>query len=129
MNARTALSLLSPALFLACAPGLAQPRTPAVLRGTISTQAPAVRRIVAGPVSLRAYAGFGRAHLFLAEDCRQLSEASPSQPIVADRRLAVEVPAGQVACLATDSRRSFELLWRAVPRGDEAPALASRSER
>lgn len=45
-------------------------------------------------------------------------------PLVADRVAYVPVAAGQVACLRTDTGRSFELLWHAFATSESATRLA-----
>jgi hypothetical protein len=100
-----------------------------MLHGAVVTRDRSVRAIVAGPVSLRAYADVNGGRVFVATDCRQPDSSSPAQPVPADRRLAVEVPLGRMACLATDTARSFELLWRARPFQGPLSAVSALGDR
>ena len=119
MMTRMVLVSLVSSVFFGCATAPAPGR--AMEHGALVTYGPSVREIVRGPVTLRAYSGFAGGRVFVARDCA----ATPSAglPVKADQRLSVEVPAGSVACLATQNRRPFELLWRA--RGVQSSAVVA----
>jgi hypothetical protein len=91
-------------------------------RGAVAVSGPTVKVVTAGPVLLHGYSGFSGGALFLAQkqtgtdaDCAAALARPGARPValVADRVAYVPVAVGQVACLVTDTRRPFELLWHA----------------
>jgi hypothetical protein len=96
-------------------------------RSAVAVAGHAVRAVTVGPALLHGYSGFSGGALFLAQkqtgtdaDCAAALASPGARPmaLVPDRVVYVPVGAGQVACLVTDSRRPFELLWHAF---DKAP--------
>ena len=94
-------------------------------RGTVDVTGHTVRAVTTGPALLHGYSGFSGGAIFVAPsvagtdaDCSAAlanSGAIRPTPLAADRVAHVTVGAGQVACLVTDTRRPFELLWHAFP--------------
>jgi hypothetical protein len=113
MTTRIALALLVSTLSVGCAAGHLNDNGRAIGHGAIVTHAPSVQSIVRGPVQLRVYAGSSGGRIFVAENCGTVSPSPLRLPVKADQSLSIDVPTGYAACLATDTRRSFELLWRA----------------
>ena len=127
MTTRIALGFLASTLVLGCA--TLHPAGGGGTRGhgAIATYRPAVRAIVRGPVALRAYADSSGGRVFFADDCDAPVGAGAGREVRPNRPLALDVPAGTAACLATAVRRPFELLWRArTPRPLDVAAVAAR---
>jgi hypothetical protein len=91
-------------------------------RGTVAVSGRAVKAVTTGPALLHGYSEFSGGAIFVAPvatgtdaDCATVlaNGGSSVQPLVADRVAYIPVGAGQVACLVTDTRRPFELLWHA----------------
>jgi hypothetical protein len=110
-------------------------RDPGRRGGAVVTRGPSVKAIIAGPALIHAYSEFPGGTIYRARaatgtdaDCG-LPEGASVTPAAtrlgADRVTSFEVAQGQVACLATSTKRSFELLWHAmkVPNG---PVLQAR---
>lgn len=96
-----------------------------VQRGAVVTRGPAAVAVVRGPAVLHAYAQFAGGALYTApavagddRDC--LTATGDRTAVRAERRLSLVVPAGEVACLATETRGAFELVWHA--HRDDRPA-------
>ncbi|MEA2700503.1 MAG: hypothetical protein QOI66_4774 [Myxococcales bacterium] len=99
----------------------------------------AALRVTMGPALLHGYSGFPGGAIFVAQavagtdaDCSAtLANGADvrSTPLIADRMVQVSVGAGQVACLATDTQRSFELLWHTFAIDSAEPILASAQTR
>ena len=92
-------------------------------RGTVEVIGQAVKAVAAGPVLIHGYSGFSGGAIFVAPviagndaDCSTaLAQGGVrTMPLIADRVALVPVGAGQVACLATNTERPFELLWHAL---------------
>jgi hypothetical protein len=91
-------------------------------RGIVNVSGRAAKTVTTGPALLHGYSEFSGGALFVAPaatgtdaDCadpRAGGDGSAHQ-LVADRVEYIPVGAGQVACLVTDTRRPFELLWHA----------------
>jgi hypothetical protein len=108
-------------------PGTAWARSARSEGGGVETRGPAASIVVVGPVALHAYSEFGGGWLHTApevtgtdRDCQGLS--SSATPLLADRIATFAVDDGQVVCLETTTKGSFELLWHAVSR----PAVGRR---
>jgi hypothetical protein len=104
-------------------------------RGTVAVTGRAVKAVTTGPALLHGHSEFSGGALFVAPvatgtdaDCATAlaSGGGDVQPLVADRVAYVSVGAGQVACLMTDARRPFELLWHAF-RLDGSYLAAAKS--
>jgi len=112
---------------------------PAESRGAVEVKGPTVKVVTTGPVLIHAYSGFSGGALFLAPlvagtvaDCSTaLANHGNGRPIplVADRVAYVPVAVGQVACLRTDTGRSFELLWHAFATSESKTRLAQAKSR
>jgi hypothetical protein len=95
--------------------------------GTIVVAQKAVRAIVPGPTLLHVYSGTSGGTIFVAPfatgedgDCSGPAGDAlfRAAPVAADQVLVFSVRPGEVACLATTTDRSFELLWHARPLVD-----------
>ncbi|HET6283666.1 MAG TPA: hypothetical protein VFH73_22110 [Polyangia bacterium] len=91
-------------------------------RGELVVKGESVKAFAAGPSTVRLYSMDHGGKVFTAPattgtdaDCLAARKAAGDrqQPVQMDRRNVLEVAAGDVACLATTSPRSFELLWHA----------------
>jgi len=104
-------------------------------RGTVVATGHVVKAVTAGPALVHGYSDIAGGTLFLARavtgtdaDCSAAlanHDAGVRTPLVADRVAQVSVGAGQIACLVTDTHRSFELLWHAFSTGTSATVVAS----
>ena len=81
-----------------------------------------------GPIALHAYSQFVGGSLYTApavtgtdRDCQGSASATPVQ---ADRIATFAVGKGQVGCLKTTEKGSFELLWHAVSQPVRAVVVA-----
>lgn len=99
-------------------------------RGTVSSTSPGSRAIVAGPITVHAYAAFGggkiygtRAATGTDADCAGVQPGAAAVPLPADKVVSVTVPAGEMACLRTETVTGYELLWHAQAQ----PGMAPRS--
>jgi hypothetical protein len=93
------------------------------VRGVVDADGPAVRAVTAGPVVIHAFSQFGGGAMFTVPaatgtdaDCTtaRAGRSAHEEPIAPDRRLVFTAAAGETVCLATSTRRRFELLWHAV---------------
>jgi hypothetical protein len=98
-------------------------------RGTVLVAGPSVKAVVVGPVAIHAYSAFSGGAIYTApaitgtdSDCQAHAGASASTDLRADRVTTFTVGAGQVACLATNTTKSFELLWH-TQKDVPSPAL------
>jgi hypothetical protein len=91
-------------------------------RGEMIVKGESVKVFAAGPTTVRLYSMDHGGKFFTAPattgtdaDCAQAQKTASDrqQPVQVDRRNVLEVAAGNVACLATSSPRSFEFLWHA----------------
>jgi hypothetical protein len=108
---------------------------PADTRGAVEVTGHAVKAVTAGPALVHGYSGFSGGQIFVAPivagddtDCAAAlakQEVVSRTTLVADQMAYVPVGAGQVACLVTDTRRPFELLWHAFPVTAPEMRLAS----
>jgi hypothetical protein len=96
-------------------------------RGQVSVKGAAVKSVVVGPVAIHAYSAFSGGALYAVKavtgtdaDCQGQAEGARAE-LRADGIVNFTVGAGQVACLATSTTRSFELLWHAQK---DAPAAS-----
>jgi len=99
-------------------------------RGTVTINSGAVKAFAAGPAVVHAYSQDrgGRVFAVAAEsgtddDCARARAVAPSA-LAADSIQVVTLAPGQVACIETDSRRNYELLWHARPATPEETAVA-----
>jgi hypothetical protein len=93
-------------------------------RGQVTVRGPSVRAVTVGPMVLHAFSGFPGGALYTApavtgtdQDCNQrerIDEALARGKVAADRRVVLNLDAGEVACLVTQNHGSFELLWHAT---------------
>jgi len=91
-------------------------------RGSMVVKGESVKVFAAGPTSVHLFSMDRGGKFFTAlattgtdADCVQAHRGSADRQkaIEVDRRNVIDVGAGEVACLATTSPRSFELLWHA----------------
>ena len=101
-------------------------------RGTVVSSTAGQRAIVAGPVDVHAYAGFGGGEVYLVntntgsdDDCAAEPDHSPALPVPSDKVISVTVPAGRTACLRTRSATGYELLWHARAHSEPRAMLAT----
>ena len=98
-------------------------------RGVVEITGRAVKAVTVGPATLHTYSGFAGGAIFVAgavagtdADCAA-ALASPATPrpttLVPDVVMRIQLGAGEVACLVTDTSGGFELLWHAFARSDE----------
>jgi hypothetical protein len=110
---------------LACATGEVRPGVVA-RRGQMVVSGPTFAAVTAGPARVQVYTGSVGASLYAVpadkgtdEDCRPERRLSPAvailTPVLPDRRTALEVPAGQLACVSTSQPGHLELMWRTRP--------------
>jgi hypothetical protein len=109
----------------------------APVRGDVLVQGPSVKAVVMGPVAIHAYSEFLGGALYTARavtgtdaDCQAGAAEGARTGLLADRVVNFTVGAGQVACLATTTSRSFELMWhvqKAAPAA--APTMLARNGR
>jgi hypothetical protein len=97
-------------------------------RGQVSVSGAAVKAVVVGPVAIHAYSAFSGGTVYAAPavtgtdaDCNAQPLGGTSTTLRADSVVDIHVGAGQIACLATNTVRPFELLWHA---SKDAPAAA-----
>ena len=98
--------------------GIAAARGANAEHGIIKTRGLVTKVVAMGPITLHAYSQFAGGSLYIApvvtgtdRDCQGSARETP---VGADRITAFAVSAGQVACLNTTTKGSFELLWHAV---------------
>jgi len=101
-------------------------------RGQVSVSGSAVKAVVAGPVAIHAYSGFSGGTIFAVRaitgtdaDCKAQPVSGTNTTLRADSVVDFRVGTGQVACLATSTDRSFELLWHAA-KDAAAPMMLAR---
>jgi hypothetical protein len=91
-------------------------------RGSMVVNGESVKVFAAGPTSVHLFSMDRGGKFFTAPattgtdaDCVQAEKgaADRQKAIEVDRRNVIEVGAGEVACFASTSPRSFELLWHA----------------
>ncbi len=100
-------------------------------RGTVFSSAPGTRAIVAGPVDVHAYSGFGGGEIYLVNastgsdsDCAGTPAQTFAVSVPHDKVISVSVPVGRTACLRTRDVKGYELLWHARA-GQESGTLVS----
>jgi hypothetical protein len=100
-------------------------------RGTVFSSSPGTRAIVTGPTTVHAYAGFGGGEIYSTRaatgtdsDCPRIQQDSAAVPLPADKVISVTVPAGEIACLRTQTVRGYELLWHALAQQPTPSLLA-----
>jgi hypothetical protein len=114
--------LLALAIATCAVSGTASAHDASHLRGDVLTRGPAAKVVAVGPIALHAYSEFAGGTLFSApavtgtdRDCAlALASQQAGARIPADKITSFTVPQGQVVCLATATKGSFELLWHAV---------------
>ena len=106
-------------------------------RGDVLVQGPSVKAVVVGPVAIHAYSEFAGGALYTARavtgtdaDCQAGAAEGARTGLRADSVVSFTVGAGQVACLATTTSRSFELLWHSQKNTPvAAPTMLARNGR
>ncbi len=109
--------------------GIASARSASSERGTIEARGPVAKVVAVGPVAFHAYSEFAGGSLYTApavtgtdRDCK--GSSASRTPVQADRIATFAVGEGQVACLSTTTKGSFELLWHAVSQPVPAMVIA-----
>ena len=99
--------------------GIASARSLNSERGIVEARGPVAKVVAMGPVAFHAYSEFAGGSLYTApavtgtdRDCK--GSSASTTPVQADRIATFAVGEGQVACLSTTTKGSFELLWHAV---------------
>jgi hypothetical protein len=102
-----------------------------VPRGAVLTSGPSTKVVAAGPIAMHAYSQFAGGSLYTVRavtgtdaDCANAKGAPVTLP--ADRVTNFSVGAGEVACLATTTKGSFELLWHGAPVTAPSPVMVAK---
>jgi hypothetical protein len=89
-------------------------------RGTVLAGSPGTRTIVAGPMTVHAYAGFSGGEIYRTPgatgtdaDCARVRGTAVPIPVPADKVVSITIPAGEIACLRTEDSTDYELVWHA----------------
>ena len=106
-------------------------------RGALEVTGRSARVVTAGPVLMHSYSGFSGGSIFVAllvtgtdADCSSaLKTSSQPSPLIADHISVIEVGPKEIACLTTDSARSYELLWHAFFLTDARVLVAKAGKR
>lgn len=114
--------------------GIASARSGGIERGTVVARGPVAKVVVEGPIALHAYSEFAGGSLYTARaitgtdrDCKGSSTGTTA--VQADRIATFTVGEGQVACLSTTTKGSFELLWHAVSQPVPASVVLAKAGR
>jgi hypothetical protein len=114
--------------------GIASARAVNARRGDVVTRGPAAKMVAAGPIALHAYSQFGGGALYAVpavtgtdRDCQ--GPVPGATPIEADRIEIFAVGENQVACLATTTNGSFELMWHAVSQPAPSATVLAKAGR
>jgi hypothetical protein len=98
--------------------GMAATRSANAEHGIVETRGLVTKVVAVGPITLHAYSQFAGGWLYIAPAVtgtdRDCQGSASGTPVGADRITAFAVSQGQVACLNTTTKGSFELLWHAV---------------
>jgi len=104
------------------------------LRGDVIVRGPSVKAVVVGPADIHAYAAYAGGAIYTTRavsggdaDCQAAGVGRTR--LEADRVHVMRVEAGQVACLATETQGSFELLWHGHDQKDAPVAVAAGASR
>jgi hypothetical protein len=122
MNKQLAGVVLSVALgFTGGVAGCATSPRRSVVRGAVLARSPGARMIVAGPVTMHAYAGFAGGDIYETRattgtdaDCEASQHVDAVVSLPADRVVSVTVLPGAVACLRIRDGGGYEPLWHAI---------------
>jgi hypothetical protein len=103
-------------------------------RGTVVSRTPGTRAIVAGPIDVHAYSGFGGGEIYLVNatagsdsDCAGTPDHTPAMEVPHDKVISVVVPAGRTACLRTRIDKGYELLWHAQAGREESGTMVAKA--
>jgi hypothetical protein len=138
----SALLIVSAFAFLSAAGAaraFAHPAGTVANRGAMAVKGRTVKAVTMGPEKLHGYSGVPGGAIFVVDavtgtdaDCAAALAKGANllaTPLIADRVAQVSVGAGQVACLATDTQRSFELLWHTFAIDSSETIVASARTR
>jgi len=99
-------------------------------RGTVLVSNGSVKAFAAGPAIVHAYSGDHGGKVFAVAaqsgtdaDCTRARAVAPSA-LAADSIQVVTLAPGQIACVETDSKRNYELLWHARMATPEETAFS-----
>jgi hypothetical protein len=130
---KSALGMLVGFSFLGgCASGGA-----GVQRGSVVMSGEAVKAFAAGPAVVHAYSLDGGGRVFVAQaksgtdaDCAgPAAGGAAAMAVEVDRRNVVTLASGQVACVETSGRRSYELMWHARPAAEPSAMVLAQARR
>jgi hypothetical protein len=114
---------------LGCASAQAGRNPVANLRGQVVVAGPSVRAVLVGPADIHAYSAYAGGVMYTVpavsggdRDCE--SARAGLIALRGDHTQALRIEAGQVACLATVKRGSYELLWHGNEQRVEPQAIA-----
>lgn len=121
---RNTFAIVGIILLMACAAtGVARHINDPPLRGAVETSGRSFRALRTGPVVIHAYSAFRGGGLYTVPvidrtDADCAAQGPPNGPprpelMEANRRMTIRVAGGELACLATDTQGTFELLWHA----------------
>ena len=109
--------------------GIASARSANSERGVVVARGPVAKVVAVGPIALHAYSEFAGGSIYTApavtgtdRDCK--GSSAGALPVQADRIATFAVGEGQVVCLSTTAKGSFELLWHAVSQPVPAMVIA-----
>ncbi|HET6281848.1 MAG TPA: hypothetical protein VFH73_12805 [Polyangia bacterium] len=118
MNRKLATAVL---LVLGSAVGCATSPSVHVARGRVLSTSAGARAIVTGPTTVHAYAAFAGGEVYSTRvttgtdaDCAHTRQGGAAVRLPADKVISVTVAAGETACLRTEARGGYELLWHAL---------------
>ena len=119
---------LSSALFSLVPDARADVSRATAQRGVVEVTGRTVKVVTVGPAVLHSYSGFAGGAIFIVSaragtdaDCvAALAPPTAARliPLVPDEVTRVQLGVGDVACLVTETDRSFELLWHVFGSGD-----------
>jgi hypothetical protein len=102
---------------------------PMTQRGTVMLNPGAAKVFAVGPAIVHAYSQDRGGRVFAVSaqtgtdaDCAR--GRAGASPVAADSVQVVTIAAGQIACIETDGRGRYELLWHARPATPEESAVA-----
>ncbi|HVU49998.1 MAG TPA: hypothetical protein VHL80_04895 [Polyangia bacterium] len=110
---------------------------PVEQRGSMIMAPDSVRAFAAGPAVVHAFSMDDGGRVFVVPattgtdaDCvGAAARATSATAVAADRRNVVTVAPGQVACVASNRRGHYELLWHARPAGAPSGIMIAQARR
>jgi hypothetical protein len=115
------------------APGLAVAKSRGP-RGAVVTHGPSSKAVAAGPIVMHAYSQFAGGSLYAVRavtgtdaDCANATGRPVALP--PDRVASFAVGSGEIACLVTTTKGSFELLWHERPAAPSSPVMIAQTSK